>query len=100
FSDWDPGWGRKKSVPAPKFEDENLFFQPLTGFQAKAVSGYLPSFLFFDCLRNRTFPTTITIRSANNLDYLPEPDIFHDVPGHVPMHTDRAFAETLVRFGE
>jgi phenylalanine-4-hydroxylase len=84
----------------PKLEDVNRFLQPLTGFQAKAVSGYLPSFLFFDCLRNRTFPTTITIRSANNLDYLPEPDIFHDVAGHVPMHTDRAFAETLVRFGE
>ncbi len=36
----------------------------------------------------------------NALDYLPEPDIFHDVAGHVPMHTDKAFAEALVRFGE
>src|SRR5689334_5977777 len=34
------------------------------------------------------------------MDYLPEPDIFHDVAGHVPMHTDRAFADTLVRFGD
>ncbi len=84
----------------PKLEEVNRFLQPLTGFQAKAVSGYLPAFLFFDCLRNRTFPTTITIRPANKLDYLPEPDIFHDVAGHVPMHTDRAFAEALVRFGE
>jgi phenylalanine-4-hydroxylase len=56
--------------------------------------------VFFDCLRNRTFPTTVTIRDSAKLDYLPEPDIFHDVAGHVPMHTDRAFAETLVRFGE
>ena len=46
------------------------------------------------------FPTTITIRRLDALDYLPEPDIFHDVAGHVPMHTDRNFAETLVRFGE
>ena len=84
----------------PKLEDVNRFLQPLTGFQAKAVSGYIPAFLFFDCLRNRTFPTTITIRASDRLDYLPEPDIFHDVAGHVPMHTDRAFAETLVRFGE
>ena len=84
----------------PKLEDVNRFLQPLTGFQAKAVSGYIPAFLFFDCLRNRTFPTTITIRPPDRLDYLPEPDIFHDVAGHVPMHTDRAFAETLVRFGE
>ena len=64
------------------------------------MSGYIPAFLFFDCLRNREFPTTITIRPADRLDYLPEPDIFHDIAGHVPMHTDRAFAETLVRFGE
>lgn len=84
----------------PRLEDVNRFLRPLTGFQAKAVSGYIPAFLFFDCLRNRSFPTTITIRPPDKLDYLPEPDIFHDVAGHVPMHTDPAFAETLVRFGE
>lgn len=84
----------------PKLEDVNRFLRPLTGFQAKAVSGYIPAFLFFDCLRNREFPTTITIRRSDHLDYLPEPDIFHDIAGHVPMHTDKNFAETLVRFGE
>jgi phenylalanine-4-hydroxylase len=84
----------------PRLEDVNKFLSPLTGFRAKAVSGYIPAFQFFDCLRNRDFPTTITIRAADKLDYLPEPDIFHDIAGHVPMHTDRAFAETLVRFGE
>jgi phenylalanine-4-hydroxylase len=84
----------------PRLEDVNKFLRPLTGFQAKAVSGYIPAFLFFDCLRNRAFPTTITIRRSDQLDYLPEPDIFHDIAGHVPMHTDQHFAETLVRFGE
>ena len=84
----------------PRLEDVNKFLQPLTGFKAKPVSGYVPAFIFFDCLRNREFPTTITIRESNKLDYLPEPDIFHDIAGHVPMHTDRAFADTLVRFGE
>lgn len=84
----------------PKLDDINRFLSPLTGFRAKAVAGYIPAFLFFDSLRCREFPTTITIRPAGQLDYLPEPDIFHDVAGHVPMHTDRAFAETLVRFGE
>jgi phenylalanine-4-hydroxylase len=84
----------------PKLEDVNRFLSPLTGFKAKPVSGYIPSFLFFDCLRNREFPTTITIRDGRTLDYLPEPDIFHDIAGHVPMHTDRAFADTLVRFGD
>jgi phenylalanine-4-hydroxylase len=84
----------------PRLEDVNRFLSPLTGFQARAVSGYIPSFLFFDSLRNREFPTTITIRDGATLDYLPEPDIFHDIAGHVPMHTDRAFADTLVRFGD
>src|SRR5579871_6168148 len=84
----------------PRLEDVNRFLAPRTGFRAKAVSGYVPAFLFFDCLRNREFPTTVTIRRGDHLDYLPEPDIFHDVAGHVPMHTDRHFAEALVRFGE
>ncbi len=84
----------------PRLEDVNRFLSPLTGFKAKPVSGYVPSYLFFDCLRNREFPTTITIRDSATLDYLPEPDIFHDIAGHVPMHTDRAFADTLVRFGD
>lgn len=84
----------------PRLEDVNRFLQPLTGFQARAVSGYVPAFVFFDSLRNRQFPTTITIRRADRLDYLPEPDIFHDIAGHVPMHTDPHFAATLVRFGE
>ena len=83
----------------PRLEDVNKFLKPLTGFQAKPVSGYIPAFLFFECLGRREFPTTITIREANTLDYLPEPDIFHDVAGHVPMHTDPHFAEALVRFG-
>ena len=84
----------------PRLEDVNRRLEPLTGFQAKPVSGYVPGFLFFDCLRRREFPTTITIRDKDHMDYLPEPDIFHDVAGHVPMHTDRAFADVLVRFGD
>lgn len=88
------------SQAVPRLEDVNRFLSPLTGFTAKAVSGYVPAYVFFDCLRQRAFPTTITIRDGRQLDYLPEPDIFHDVAGHVPMHTDKAFADVLVRFGE
>ena len=84
----------------PQLNEVNSRLQPLTGFQAKPVSGYVPGFLFFDCLRRREFPTTITIRDLDRMDYLPEPDIFHDVAGHVPMHTERAFADILVRFGD
>ncbi|MFZ4508101.1 MAG: phenylalanine 4-monooxygenase [Fimbriimonas sp.] len=84
----------------PRLADVNKFLEPLTAFSAKPVSGYVPAYLFFDCLKNREFPTTITIRPSDRLDYLPEPDIFHDIAGHVPMHTDRAFADALVHFGE
>lgn len=83
----------------PTLEEVNTFLQPLTGFQAKAVSGYVPTFLFFDSLKKRQFPTTITIRDSQSLHYLPEPDIFHDIAGHVPMHTDPTFADVLVKFG-
>ncbi|MCS7025501.1 MAG: phenylalanine 4-monooxygenase [Bryobacteraceae bacterium] len=84
----------------PKLDEINRALAPLTGFRARAVSGYIPAFRFFESLRQREFPTTITIRPPDRLDYLPEPDIFHDVAGHVPMHTDRRFADTLVRFGQ
>jgi len=83
----------------PRLEDVNQFLAPLTGFSAKPVAGYVPAYLFFDCLERREFPTTITIRDGRTPDYLPEPDIFHDIAGHVPMHTDPAFADTLVKFG-
>lgn len=84
----------------PRIDDVNSFLSPLTGFKARPVAGYIPAFRFFDSLRNREFPTTVNIRDARQLDYLPEPDIFHDIAGHVPMHTDPAFADALVRFGE
>ncbi|HZO52308.1 MAG TPA: phenylalanine 4-monooxygenase [Bryobacteraceae bacterium] len=84
----------------PRLSDVNRFLEPLTGFAARAVPGYVPAFEFFDALRTRVFPTTVTVRPPDKLDYLPEPDIFHDIAGHVPMHTDKAFADTLVRFGD
>ena len=84
----------------PRLADVNKYLEPMTAFEARAVAGYVPAFVFFDCLRQRQFPTTITIRDGKKLDYLPEPDIFHDVAGHVPMHTDTRFADVLVRFGE
>ncbi|CAN5504527.1 phenylalanine 4-monooxygenase [soil metagenome] len=84
----------------PKLDDVNEFLCPRTGFTARAVSGYVPAYLFFESLRSRAFPTTITIRRGDSLDYLPEPDIFHDIAGHVPMHTDLAFADALVKFGD
>jgi phenylalanine-4-hydroxylase len=88
-----------KPDAVPRFEDINRFLEPLTGFKAQGVSGYVPAFLFFQCLKNREFPTTVTVRDGRRLGYLPEPDMFHDIAGHVPMHTDRRFADNLVQFG-
>ena len=84
----------------PRLQEINRFLEPLSRFKAVAVSGYVPAYAFFDCLCRREFPTTITIRPPTTSDYLPEPDIFHDLAGHVPMHTGREFSNALVRFGE
>ncbi|TVQ60843.1 MAG: phenylalanine 4-monooxygenase [Phycisphaerales bacterium] len=78
----------------------NEYLRPLTGWQSNAVPGYLPAKAFFACLAKRDFPTTITIRPKDRMDYLPEPDIFHDVFGHVPLHADPVFAEFLQTYGQ
>jgi len=70
-----------------------------TGWAAVPVTGFLPAAEFFACLAARRFPTTVTIRAKDRLDYVPEPDIFHDVFGHVPLHADPLFADFLQRFG-
>lgn len=78
----------------------NTFLQELTGWQSRAVPGYLPAKAFFGCLSRREFPTTIVIRPKESIDYLPEPDIFHDVFGHVPLHADPIFADFLQTYGK
>ncbi|MFM7800401.1 MAG: phenylalanine 4-monooxygenase, partial [Planctomycetota bacterium] len=78
----------------------NTFLMPLTGWQSKAVPGYLPAKAFFACLARREFPTTIVIRPKQSIDYLPEPDIFHDIFGHVPLHADPVFADFLQTYGK
>lgn len=84
----------------PELTDVNARLAPLTGWQSKAVPGYLPAKAFFACLASREFPTTITIRPKELIDYLPEPDIFHDVFGHVPLHADAVFADFLQTYGK
>jgi phenylalanine-4-hydroxylase len=71
----------------------------LTGWQSRAVPGYVAARPFFACLSRREFPTTVVIRPKDRLEYLPEPDIFHDVFGHVPLHADPAFADFLQEYG-
>jgi phenylalanine-4-hydroxylase len=78
----------------------NTFLRQLTGWQSRAVPGYLPAKAFFACLARRDFPTTVVIRPKQSIDYLPEPDIFHDVFGHVPLHADPVFADFLQTYGK
>jgi phenylalanine-4-hydroxylase len=70
-----------------------------TGWSATPVSGFLPSDAFFEMLDARKFPTTTWLRSRDSLGYTPEPDIFHDVFGHVPMHAHPVFADFLQHYG-
>jgi phenylalanine-4-hydroxylase len=83
----------------PDLGDVNRRLTPRTGWAAVGVTGFLPAREFFACLSQRRFPTTLIVRTREQLDYLPEPDIFHDVFGHVPLHADPVFADFLQRFG-
>lgn len=83
----------------PDLKEVNRRLSTRTGWNAVPVSGFLPARDFFECLGQRRFPTTVTVRPRAQLDYLPEPDIFHDVFGHVPLHADPVFATFLQRFG-
>ncbi len=71
-----------------------------TGWNATPVSGFMPAPAFFEMLAARRFPTTTWLRSRDSLDYTPEPDIFHDVFGHVPMHAHPVFADFLAHYGQ
>lgn len=84
----------------PDLKDVNARLAARTGWAAVPVSGFLPAKEFFGCLAERRFPTTVSVRSMAQLDYLPEPDIFHDVFGHVPLHAHPVFADFLQRFGQ
>jgi phenylalanine-4-hydroxylase len=84
----------------PNLAEVNRRLRRRTGWSAVPVGGFLPAREFFASLAERKFPTTVTIRSKESLDYVPEPDIFHDVFGHVPLHSDPAFAGFLQKCGE
>ena len=73
---------------------------PRTGWESTPVSGFLPADAFFAMLAARMFPTTTWLRSRESMEYTPEPDIFHDVFGHVPMHAHPVFADFLQHYGK
>jgi phenylalanine-4-hydroxylase len=84
----------------PDFKRINEELQRLTGWTVVAVPGLVPDDVFFDHLANRRFPAGQFIRKPHELDYLQEPDIFHDVFGHVPMLTDPTFADYMQAYGQ
>jgi len=83
----------------PDLKRINVELKRLTGWSVVAVPGLVPDGVFFEHLANRRFPAGRFIRDGAHLDYLQEPDIFHDVFGHVPMLTDSVFADYMQAYG-
>ena len=90
----------KLSKPGiPDFRELTDRLMGLTGWQVVAVPGLVPDDVFFDHMANRRFVAGNFIRRPDQLDYLQEPDVFHDVFGHVPMLADPVFADYLEAYG-
>ena len=83
----------------PDFEQASAVLSEATGWRIVAVPGFIPDEIFFDHLANRRFPVTRWIREEHELDYLVEPDVFHDFFGHVPMLLDPIFADFMAAYG-
>ena len=83
----------------PKFSDLNKVIEPVTGWTIVGVEGLLPELDFFELLANRKFPVTWWIRRPDQLDYIAEPDLFHDLFGHVPLLMNPVFADYMAAYG-
>ena len=92
-----PLLGAKTSIP--RFEDINQRLRPATGWEVVAVPGLIPEVPFFTLLANRKFPVTDWIRTPAEFDYIVEPDVFHDLFGHVPLLFNPVFAEHMQAYG-
>jgi phenylalanine-4-hydroxylase len=84
----------------PDFRKLSQTLARLTGWQVVAVPGLVPDDVFFEHLANRRFPAGNFIRSPDSLDYIEEPDVFHDVFGHVPMLAHPVFADYMEAYGK
>jgi phenylalanine-4-hydroxylase len=84
----------------PNFEQLSEILAKRTGWQVVAVPGLVPDDVFFEHLANRRFPAGQFIRKPHELDYLEEPDVFHDVFGHVPMLMNPVIADYIQAYGE
>ncbi len=84
----------------PDFDELSERLHRLTGWTVVAVPGLVPDEVFFTHLANRRFPAGNFIRRPDQLDYLQEPDVFHDVFGHVPLLSDPVFADYMQAYGQ
>jgi phenylalanine-4-hydroxylase len=84
----------------PDFEELSERLGALTGWRVAAVPGLVPDEVFFSHLARRTFVAGRFIRKPHQLDYLQEPDVFHDVFGHVPLLSNPVFADYMQAYGE
>jgi phenylalanine-4-hydroxylase len=92
-----PALGARDRIP--RFEEINERLKPATGWEIVAVPGLIPERPFFDLLANRRFPVTDWIRTPEEFDYVVEPDVFHDLFGHVPLLFNPVFADYVQRYG-
>ncbi|MGA9423234.1 MAG: phenylalanine 4-monooxygenase [Rhodanobacteraceae bacterium] len=83
----------------PRFDDLNEVLAKSTGWELIGVEGLLPELTFFDHLANRRFPVTWWIRKPEQIDYIAEPDLFHDLFGHVPLLLNPVFADYMQAYG-
>ncbi len=93
-----PSLGIKDRIP--RFEEINERLHRVTGWEILGVPGLIPEVPFFTLLANRKFPVTDWIRKPEEFDYIVEPDIFHDLFGHVPMLFNPVFADYVQRYGQ
>ena len=84
----------------PNFEELSEKLKKLTGWRVVAVPGLVPDEVFFEHLANRRFVAGRFIRRPDQIDYLQEPDVFHDLFGHVPLLSDPVFADYMQAYGE
>jgi phenylalanine-4-hydroxylase len=84
----------------PRFEQVNEGLMKATGWEIVGVPGLIPEVPFFTLLANRKFPVTDWIRTPEEFDYIVEPDIFHDLFGHVPLLYDPVFADHMQEYGK
>ena len=83
----------------PDFEEVSQRLKPLTGWEIVAVPGLIPAPPFFDHLASRRFPVTNWLRTEKELNYIVEPDMFHDFFGHVPVLAQPVFADFMQLYG-